>query len=153
MGAIWAIAAIGASNNNVESFRTSGLRGAFRIPFRGTALSREPAGKAVGPLAKTGRGSQIRSPIFGRPTPGAAGMAAAIRPGMHRDRILSEGPGALADAELLSILLAPRDELLPHRLLSRGLSGLSRATAGELLFTSGMGSVQAIRLLAAIELG
>ena len=72
---------------------------------------------------------------------------------MQRDRILSEGPGALADAELLSVLLAPRDELLPHRLLSRGLSGLSRATPGELLFTTGMGSVQAVRLLAAIELG
>src|SRR5947209_9236921 len=72
---------------------------------------------------------------------------------MHRDRILSEGPGALADAELLSVLLAPRDELLPHRLLSRGLSGLSRATAGELLFTAGMGGLQVTRLLAAIELG
>src|SRR3954466_10399744 len=79
MGAIWATAAIGANNNNVERFRTSGLRGAFRAPFRGTALSREPAGKAVGPLAKTGRGSQIRSPIFGRPTRSAAGTVAAIR--------------------------------------------------------------------------
>ena len=69
------------------------------------------------------------------------------------DRILSEGPGPLADVELLSVLLAPRDELLPHRLLSRGLAALSRASPGELLFTAGMRSVQAVRLLAALVLG
>lgn len=69
------------------------------------------------------------------------------------DRILSEGPGALCDAELLSVLLAPRDGLLPQRLLSRGLAALSRATAGELLFTAGMSAQLAMRLVAALELG
>ena len=69
------------------------------------------------------------------------------------DRILSEGPGAFSDAELLAVLVTPRDELLPHRLLSRGLSALSRATAGELLFSSGLGTAQVVRLIAALELG
>lgn len=69
------------------------------------------------------------------------------------DRILSEGASTLCDAELLSVLLGPKDELLPSRLLARGLAALSRATAGELLFTAGMGSAHAVRLLAALELG
>jgi len=73
---------------------------------------------------------------------------------MHRsDRILSDGPAALCDAELLTALLGAKDQLLASRLLSRGLTGLSRATPGELLFTSGMGARQIVRLLAALELG
>lgn len=69
------------------------------------------------------------------------------------DRILSEGTAALTEGELLSALLAPRDELLTARLLARGLGALARATPGELLFTAGMTSQHAIRLLAALELG
>jgi DNA repair protein RadC len=72
---------------------------------------------------------------------------------LRGDRILSEGPSALCEAELLSVLLAPRDQLLPARLLLRGLSGLARATPGELLFTAGMKAQDAMRLIAALELG
>jgi DNA repair protein RadC len=69
------------------------------------------------------------------------------------DRILSEGPSALCDAELLAVLLAPKDDLVPARLLQRGLASLARATPGELLFTPGVKSQDAMRLIAALELG
>lgn len=68
------------------------------------------------------------------------------------NRILSEGPSALGDAELLALLFVSRDELLPHRLLQDGLAALSRATPGELLF-GGLRAADTARLLAALELG
>lgn len=69
------------------------------------------------------------------------------------DRILSDGASALCDAELVAAVVGARDELVPVRLLARGLPALSRATPGELLFTAGMTSQGAIRLLASLELG
>jgi len=69
------------------------------------------------------------------------------------ERILGEGASSLADAELLRLVLGGRDELLASRLLSRGLSGLRRASAGELLLEPGMTAASAARLLAALELG
>jgi len=68
-------------------------------------------------------------------------------------RILSEGPSALCDTELLSVLLGAHDDLLAARLLLRGLPALSRATPGELLFTRGVSRRHAERVLAALELG
>ena len=69
------------------------------------------------------------------------------------DRLLTEGPAALCDAELLAALLGPSDELLPSRLLARGLAALSRTTPGELSRTPGLSPRKALRLLAALELG
>jgi DNA repair protein RadC len=69
------------------------------------------------------------------------------------DRILTEGPSALCDVELLALLLEPKDELLPSRLLTGGLLALARATPGELLCTTSMNARHALRLLAALELG
>lgn len=69
------------------------------------------------------------------------------------DRILSDGPSALCDAELLQALLGRSDDLAAARLLSRGLGALARATPGELLFTAGLTSQHVIRLLASFELG
>jgi len=69
------------------------------------------------------------------------------------ERILSEGAAGLPDAELLRVLLGARDQLLPGRLLARGLAPLRRMTAGELLMEPGISSTAAGRLLAALELG
>src|SRR5437868_6017899 len=68
-------------------------------------------------------------------------------------RILSEGPSALCDAELLSVLLGGADDLLAARLLLRGLPALARATPGELLLTRGISRRNVERVLAAVELG
>jgi DNA repair protein RadC len=72
---------------------------------------------------------------------------------MAGERIFSEGPAALCDAELVAAVLGGRDALLSARVLARGLPALARATPGELLITSGMNARQAVRLLAALELG
>ena len=69
------------------------------------------------------------------------------------DRLQTEGPTALGDAELLATLLGPSDALLPDRLLSRGLAPLSRTTLGELQGVPGLSPQKALRLLAALELG
>lgn len=74
-------------------------------------------------------------------------------PVARAERILGEGAADLADAELLRLLLGGGDELLPSRLLSRGLAGLRRAGAGELLLETGMSASRAARVLAALELG
>jgi DNA repair protein RadC len=72
---------------------------------------------------------------------------------MALQRILREGPASLCDEELVRAVLGEPDCILPARLLSRGLPALGRATAGELLFHSGMKAQNAARLLASIELG
>ena len=68
-------------------------------------------------------------------------------------RILRDGPSSLCDEELLRAVLGGSDGVIPARLLSRGLAALARATAGELLFQSGMKAQLAARLLASVELG
>ncbi len=68
------------------------------------------------------------------------------------DRILSEGASSLCDEDLLQLVLDTEDRLLAPRLLQRGLPALSRATAGELLYT-GVEAQHATRLLASLELG
>ena len=69
------------------------------------------------------------------------------------DRLQTESTAALCDAELLTALLDPSDQLLPSRLLAHGLGGLSRATLGELRATPGLSPQKALRLGAALELG
>ena len=69
------------------------------------------------------------------------------------ERILSEGAAELPDTELLRVVLGARDDLLACRLLARGLPGLRRAGAGELLLESGMSPPLTARVLAAVELG
>ncbi len=84
------------------------------------------------------------------------GVARALHRGgcvAKADRILSESAAALADAELMRIVLGARDDLLAGRLVSRGLPPLRRATAGELLLEPGMSPALAGRVLAALELG
>lgn len=67
-------------------------------------------------------------------------------------RILSASSNDVPDAELLSVLLGARDELLAPRLCARGLPWLRRATPGELLL-EGLLAAQVARLQAALELG
>ena len=69
------------------------------------------------------------------------------------ERILSEGAAELPDTELLRLVLGARDDLLPGRLLSRGLAAFRRVTAGELLLEPGIRFAAAARVLAALELG
>jgi DNA repair protein RadC len=68
-------------------------------------------------------------------------------------RILSEGPAALCDTEVLSVVLGASCDLLAARLLTRGLPALARATPGELLMTYGISRRQVERVVAALELG
>jgi DNA repair protein RadC len=75
-----------------------------------------------------------------------------------RERILSEGPAALSEGELLATLLGSGvrgqpAELIAARMLVRGLWDLRRMPAAELLDIPGVGQAQAARVLAALELG
>lgn len=77
-----------------------------------------------------------------------------------RERLLRAGPRALADGELLAVLLGtgtrgqPVAELA-RRLLERwgGLAGLLGADAAELARAEGLGPARAARLVAALEMG
>ena len=85
----------------------------------------------------------------------------AIAPGDGpRERLAALGPEALADAELLALLLrtggAGRDALaLSARLLAvhGGLAGLATAATSELARVPGMGPAKSATLVAALELG
>lgn len=77
-----------------------------------------------------------------------------------RERLREHGPGHLSNAELIAILLRTgvtgENVLnLAVRLLARfqGLSGLARATYGELCSLKGISDAKACQLLAALELG
>jgi len=77
-----------------------------------------------------------------------------------RERLAKRGPEALANSELLAILLrtgsAKESALgLASRLLSRfgGLRGIAQATVEQLSEVSGMGLAKAAQLKAAFELG
>ncbi|MBL3593198.1 MAG: DNA repair protein RadC [Synergistaceae bacterium] len=76
-----------------------------------------------------------------------------------RERLLSQGPGALSLRELLAILLrtgcCDRDVFTVAEGLLRdfgGLEGLARVTAAELLAVKGLGEAKTATLLAALEL-
>lgn len=76
-----------------------------------------------------------------------------------RERLLSKGPNALSNTELLAILLrtgsANEDVMqLATRLLSHygGLRGLARADAGQLQQIKGLGEAKIAQLMAALEL-
>lgn len=75
-----------------------------------------------------------------------------------RERLISEGPAALSDHDLLSVVLGSGNRFSPvslvaARLLSRGLPSLRRTPACELQEVPGVGPSQACRVAAALELG
>ncbi|GGB49104.1 UPF0758 protein YsxA [Fictibacillus barbaricus] len=77
-----------------------------------------------------------------------------------RERLLNEGPHALSNYELLAILLRTGTKQmsaiqLAHHIIQQfeGLRHLKEATIGELKEINGIGSVKAVELLAAIEIG
>jgi DNA repair protein RadC len=83
-------------------------------------------------------------------------LPAALRP---REKLLSHGPGALADAELLALLLRTGLpglgvlQLAEQLLLSfGGVAGLLRATAEDLKRIKGMGPAKRAELVAVLEL-
>lgn len=99
-------------------------------------------------------------PRAGGPEPAAAtirDLPSAERP---RERLLSLGPGALTNSELIAILLRTgmRGEnvlALASRLLTAhsGLHGLLQASAAELCALRGISAAKAAQLCAALELG
>ena len=77
-----------------------------------------------------------------------------------RERLRNYGPQALANAELLAIILrtgTTRDNVieLASKLLTKygGLGGLMRAQLGELCAEYGLGEAKAAQLKAALEIG
>lgn len=92
------------------------------------------------------------------PSTGTARMAKSLsdRP---RERLDRKGPGALADAELLALVLRTGDRRRDAHSLARaaldrfgGLAGLSSATGPALEAMPGFGPAKSASLLAAIEL-
>ena len=83
-------------------------------------------------------------------------LPAALRP---REKLLSQGPGALADAELLALLLrtgmkgkgvlALADELLTS---FNGFGGLLHAGADDFRRIKGMGPAKRAELAAVVEM-
>ena len=79
-----------------------------------------------------------------------------------REKLLSQGPRALSNAELLAILLRSgtkeksvlriAEEILAH-IKEQGLSAMVHISAAELAKIDGVGQVKAATLQAAIELG
>jgi DNA repair protein RadC len=79
---------------------------------------------------------------------------------LARERITRVGPAALKNEELLAIILRTGTKGenvldLAERLLreNHGLGGLARVPLTELTRVKGIGTVKAIELLAALELG
>jgi len=96
---------------------------------------------------------------LGAAGPGAAPRARPARRGA-RERLWLAGAGALADADLIAVLLgtgSPRVAVtaLASELLESagGLRGLAAAHPAELVRSSGVGEAKAARLLAAVEIG
>lgn len=79
-----------------------------------------------------------------------------------REKLLSYGPGALSNAELLAVLLRNgtreksvlrvAEEILAH-IKERGLSAMTHISVVELAKIDGVGKVKAATLQAAVELG
>jgi DNA repair protein RadC len=95
------------------------------------------------------------------PEPSRIPVLSAWRPeDRPRERLLASGAAALADAELVALLLGQgrpgrtaldlaRDLLVTHG----GVAGLGRSSASELTAHPGVGPAKAARVLAACELG
>lgn len=70
------------------------------------------------------------------------------------ERLARYGPGALANAELIEVILGAPEamgrEILGH---FEGMTGLTRASLAELQDVQGLGKARAARLKAALELG
>ncbi|MBS1581981.1 MAG: DNA repair protein RadC [Bacteroidetes bacterium] len=78
-----------------------------------------------------------------------------------RERLLTQGPKALSDAELVAILIrsgTPQDtalelaQLILHQ-AGNDLNRLGRVSAAELMKLRGMGEAKALSIVAALELG
>lgn len=72
------------------------------------------------------------------------------------ERAIVDGVGALADDEVLALVLAPRGRTgLARRLLEHvgGLRGLVRAGPARLAEVEGVGEARALRVLASVEIG
>jgi DNA repair protein RadC len=77
-----------------------------------------------------------------------------------REKLLNHGPGALSDAELLTILIRTGTGKFSALDLARGilhehknLKGVAGKTAPELMRMKGIGPAKAVELLAAFEIG
>jgi DNA repair protein RadC len=82
--------------------------------------------------------------------PGAASPA-PIRREPPRERLWRRGPTALADDDLLAILVGPRATTVLES--TGGLVAASRASPRELAHVNGLGRANAARIAAAFELG
>jgi DNA repair protein RadC len=79
-------------------------------------------------------------------------------PERPRERLLAHGAAALANSELVALLLRTGTRgrtgmQLAHHLLANGLTALAQAAPGELAAIRGVGPAKATTLLAAFELG
>lgn len=77
-----------------------------------------------------------------------------------RERLMTMGPQALSDGELIAVLVAPGSRRLPGELAARKVLAecgpvrrLASRRAGELAGMPGIGAVRACRIVAALELG
>ena len=105
------------------------------------------------PEATSPSAAAAREPVIG----GVRALAASDRP---RERLLREGAAALADRELVAVLLGTgtrrRDALaVAMQVLATagGPRGLAQVSAARLMQQAGVGPSRAARLLAALELG
>ena len=96
--------------------------------------------------------------LAGGPPPRPRGVLALPPQERPRERLQSQGPGALSNGELLAVLLGSgcggRSALeLGRELAGRGLRGLAAASVDELGRVRGLGPAGATRVRAALELG
>lgn len=106
------------------------------------------------------QGGDQASEVSTRPPAPQAGRAPHFRPQGSRERLLDLGPAALADAELLAVLLGTGIRGQSARAIAEsllavgpGLKELCQREARELASLSGMGPARAAQLVAALELG
>jgi DNA repair protein RadC len=96
--------------------------------------------------------------VEGRPE-ATAKRATARQPRTLQERAIVDGSEALADVELLAVLLgtggggAPLATVAAALVDELGVAGLARAGIGELCQRRGIGPAKALRLVAAVELG
>jgi DNA repair protein RadC len=115
--------------------------------------------RRASPSASASRRAHIGGPGRGEHVPRMATIAAMPHAQRPRERLLSVGPEALSDAELLAVLLGTGGpgtnalRLADHLLTDfGGPDGLGRAAPQELARHLGMGPAKALRLVAAFGL-